>query len=58
MELNSGSRVIASTEVFLYTDKDRVVARRLLDSRFSNRITTRLLEWLTRSHQSFPKPKP
>jgi hypothetical protein len=31
VELNSGGRVIASTEVFLYTDKDRVVARRLLE---------------------------
>ena len=31
VELNNGGRVIASTEVFLYTDKDRVVARRLLE---------------------------
>jgi isopropylmalate/homocitrate/citramalate synthase len=31
VELNSGGRVIASTEVFLCTDKDRVVARRLLE---------------------------
>ena len=31
VELNNGGRAIASTEVFLYTDKDRVVARRLLE---------------------------
>jgi hypothetical protein len=35
VELNNGGRVIASTEVFLYTDKDRVIARRLLEA-FSN----------------------
>lgn len=31
VEINGGGRVIVNTEVFLYTEKDRIVVRKLLD---------------------------